>query len=137
MIGSFTKSIFVDSALGWLGALGYSVLHGPNIAAIAAGELAAERSDPNYPDVVLDRRLHQAFVRLNPDLLHEVLENARRKLMRSDAPSLGERIRANLLYSWTLAALRDILLPKFISGELRVRNTERIAASDTESTNGR
>lgn len=41
------------------------------------------------------------------------------------APSL-ERIRAGLLSGHTLAALRDTLLPKLISGELRVSNADRI-----------
>ena len=36
-----------------------------------------------------------------------------------------ERIRAGLLESRTLAALRDALLPKLISGELRVKDTEQ------------
>ncbi len=30
---SFTESIVEDAALAWLEALGYSVLHGPDIAA--------------------------------------------------------------------------------------------------------
>jgi type I restriction enzyme S subunit len=38
-----------------------------------------------------------------------------------------ERIRASLLGSRTLAALRDTLLPKLISGELRVAHTKRLA----------
>jgi len=36
-----------------------------------------------------------------------------------------ERIRAGLRESRTLAALRDTLLPKLISGELRVKDAER------------
>ncbi|HEV8262120.1 MAG TPA: HsdR family type I site-specific deoxyribonuclease, partial [Burkholderiales bacterium] len=80
-----------DAALAWLDALGYTVLHGPDIA---VGMLGAERSDPNYRDVVLDRRLRQALVRLNPDLPPEALEDAYRKLTRADAPSLIERNRA-------------------------------------------
>ena len=78
-------------ALDWLKALGYAVLHGPNIA---AGEPAAERSDPNYRDVILEGRLRQALVRLNPDLPAEALEDAYRKLTRIDAPTLLERNRA-------------------------------------------
>ena len=39
-------------------------------------------------------------------------------------PTLG-RIRAGLLESRTLAALRDTLLPKLISGGLRVKDVER------------
>ena len=43
-------------------------------------------------------------------------------------PSL-ERIRAGLLEARTLATLRDTLLPKLISGELRVGDVEPIAVS--------
>jgi type I restriction enzyme R subunit len=88
---SFTESVVEDAALAWLEALGYSVLHGPEIA---AGEPGAERSDPNYRDVVLERRLRQALVSLNPDLPADALDEAFRKLTRTDAPSLLERNRA-------------------------------------------
>ena len=72
-MGKFTESMVGDVALAWLEGLGYSVLNGPEIA---AGELAAERSDPNYRDVILERRLRQALVHLNSDLLSEALEDA-------------------------------------------------------------
>ncbi len=39
----FPESNVEGAALAWLAALGYEVLHGPHIA---AGEPAAERSDP-------------------------------------------------------------------------------------------
>lgn len=88
---SFTESVVEEASLAWLESLGYAVLHGPDIA---AGEPGAERSDPNYGDVALDGRLRRALFRLNPDLPHEALEDACRKLTRSDAPSLVERNRA-------------------------------------------
>ena len=91
MSHGFTESIVEDAALAWLEALGYAVLHGP---AIAAGEPGAERSDPAYRDVVLDGRLRQALFQLNPDLPYDALEDAYRKLTRSDASSLVERNRA-------------------------------------------
>ncbi|QPD04232.1 MAG: putative type I restriction enzyme HindVIIP R protein [Candidatus Nitrospira kreftii] len=87
----FAESVVEDAALGWLEALGYQVLHGPDIA---VGELAAERSDPSYRDVILERRLRKALVRLNPDLPAEALEDAFRKLTRTDAATLLERNRA-------------------------------------------
>jgi len=90
-MSAFTESVVEEAALAWLESLGYVVKHGPEIA---PGELFAERSDPNYRDVMLDGRLRQALFRLNPDLPHEALEDAYRKLMRSDAPSLVERNRA-------------------------------------------
>jgi type I restriction enzyme R subunit len=87
----FSESVVEEAALAWLENLGYAVLCGP---AIAAGEPEAERSDPDYRDVVLDRRLRQALVGFNPDLPPEALEDAYRKLTRVDAPSLIERNRA-------------------------------------------
>src|SRR5438046_7274001 len=88
---AFAESVVEDAALAWLEALGCTVLNGP---AIAAGEPAAERSDPNYRDVVLEGRLRQALARLNPDLPSDTLEDTLRKLKRTDAPSLVERNRA-------------------------------------------
>jgi type I restriction enzyme R subunit len=90
-MSAFAESVVEDAALAWLKGLGYKVLHGPDIA---AGEPGAERSDPNYRDVVLERRLRKALGHLNPDLPAEALEDAYRKLTRSDAPSLVERNRA-------------------------------------------
>lgn len=88
---TFTESIVEDAALAWLEGLGYAVLHGPDIA---VGEPAAERTDPNFRDVILETRLRQALSKLNKQLPSEALENAYRKLTRTDAPSLLERNRA-------------------------------------------
>ncbi len=90
-MSTFTESVVEDAAFAWLEGLGYAVLHGPEIA---VGEPSAERSDPNYRDVVLERRLREALGHLNPDLPAEALEDAYRKLTRTDAPSLVERNRA-------------------------------------------
>ena len=87
----FTESVVEDVALEWLNSLGYSILHGPEIA---VGEMFAERSDPNYRDTILVGRLKQALAKLNPELPTEALEDAYRKLTRTDAPSLIERNRA-------------------------------------------
>ncbi len=43
-----------EAALAWLGALGYAVLQW---SGNRGRRPAAERSDPNYRDVVLERRL--------------------------------------------------------------------------------
>lgn len=61
----FTESIVEEGALTWLDGLDYTVLYGPGIA---FGMPAAERSVPNYRDVLLERRLRQALARLNPSL---------------------------------------------------------------------
>ena len=72
MRAAFTESLVEDAALAWLGGLGYAVLHGPDIA---AGEPGAERSDHNYRDVVLERRLRETVQPLVPvDLRFENAE---------------------------------------------------------------
>jgi type I restriction enzyme R subunit len=88
---AFSESVVEDAALAWLDSLGYAVLHGPQIA---AGEVGAERGDVSCRDVFLEARLRRALARLNPDLPPEAVEDAYRKLKRSDAPSLTERNRA-------------------------------------------
>jgi type I restriction enzyme R subunit len=89
-LSAFTESVVEDAALGWLATLGYAVRHGPEIA---AGEPAAERNDPGYRDVFLERRLRQALARLNPVLSADALEDAFRKLTRFSSQSLLERNR--------------------------------------------
>ncbi len=58
-MSSFTESIVEDATLAWLEVLGYSVLHGPDIA---AGESGAERTDSADRNVLLEWRLRQALV---------------------------------------------------------------------------
>ena len=82
----FAESVVEYAPLAWLDILGYAVLHGPHIV---ASMLAAERTDPNYREVALDRRLRQALFLLNPDLPQEALDDAYRKLIRSDAPFIA------------------------------------------------
>lgn len=91
MSHAFSESVVEEAALDWLEMQGYAVLHGPEIA---VGEAAAERSDPNYRDVILEGRLRQALKALNPHLPPDALDDAFRKLVKVDAPSLIERNRA-------------------------------------------
>jgi type I restriction enzyme, R subunit len=91
MPGTFTESVVEDAALEWFEGLGYAVLHGPEIA---AGTDGAERIDPGYRDVILERRVQNALARLNHGLPAEAVEDAYRKLTRIDFPSLLERNRA-------------------------------------------
>jgi type I restriction enzyme R subunit len=85
----FAESVVEQAALAWLGGIGWSIRCG---AEIAPGEAAAERDD--YGQVMLEQRLRDALARLNPALPAEALEDAFRKLTRTDAPSLVERNRA-------------------------------------------
>jgi len=80
---SFTESVVEQAALAWLESLGYTILAGPEIA---PGELGAERHD--YGQVVLETRLRQALERLNPALPGSAIDEAFRKLVRPESPSL-------------------------------------------------
>lgn len=75
-----TESIVEQAALDWLSGLGYSIAHGPEIAETERGG--------DYGRVVLEDRLRQALVRLNPQVPASALEEAFRKLTRPDSPSL-------------------------------------------------
>jgi hypothetical protein len=90
-VSAFTESVVEDAALAWLESLGYATRSGP---AIAVGEPGAERSDQGYRDMVLERRLREALVALNPGLPPEALGDAYRKLTRVDVPTLVARNRA-------------------------------------------
>jgi type I restriction enzyme R subunit len=87
--GGFTESELEEAALEWLDGVGYAVAHG---AEIAPGEAKPERDD--YHEVLLARRLRDALERLNPDLPPDLLEEAFRKLTRTESPSLIQNNRA-------------------------------------------
>jgi type I restriction enzyme R subunit len=83
---SFTESTVEEAALEWLAELGYRVVGG---AEIAPGEPDAERD--GYSETVLARRFRLALQRLNPALPREALEDAARKVLYLDAPTLVSR----------------------------------------------
>ncbi|MBU6176088.1 MAG: DEAD/DEAH box helicase, partial [Planctomycetes bacterium] len=83
------ESIVEDAALTWFGELGYSVLHGPQLA---PGESSTERH--SFGEVVLAGRLRDALQRLNPNVPEEAREEALRKVIRLATPSLVQTNRA-------------------------------------------
>jgi len=87
-MAGLSESDIEAAALDWLECLGYTVLHGPDMA---PGEPAAERRD--YGEVVLEGRLRDALTRLNPTLPPEALEDAFRKLTRPEGAELIHRNR--------------------------------------------
>ena len=78
-----------QTALYWLAGMGYSVLHGPDIAPETPG---AERS--RYEDVVLTQRLRDSVARLNPNIPAEAHEEAIRKVLSPHSPALVQNNRA-------------------------------------------
>ena len=85
----FTESEVEAAALEWLESLGWNIAHGPDIAPDTPG---AERAD--YGAVVLEGRLRDALVRLNPDLPASTLDDAFRKLTSPEGATLETRNRA-------------------------------------------
>jgi len=72
-----------EAAQVWFAELGYTILNGPDIA---PGEVGAERD--SFADVVLLGRLQAAIERLNPDIPAEGHEDALRKVLRPNSPTL-------------------------------------------------
>ena len=93
ILNRFSESVVEDAAFGWLQKLKYAVKNGPEIA---PGELYAERED--YAQTILEDRLRQGLIRLNPELPTEAVEDAFRKLIRPEGLSLDARNRA--IHRW-------------------------------------
>lgn len=89
MTSSLAESHVEEAALSWLEGLGYAILHGPDIA---PGEPAAERK--TYQDVILIHRLRDAVTLLNPEVPAEACEEALRKVLLQESPSLIGNNRA-------------------------------------------
>jgi len=86
-----TESEIESAAISWLAELGYQTLFGPDISPTGDTLTPAlsQRERENYSQVVLERRLREALVRLNPQVPAEALEEAFRKITRQDSPSLA------------------------------------------------
>jgi type I restriction enzyme R subunit len=76
------------AALAQFRKLGWSVFHGNEIA---PGEPNAERDA--YTEVVLKRRLQRAVRKLNPDLPEDARDEAIRRVLHPESPSLVENNR--------------------------------------------
>ena len=76
-------------ALEWLSSQGWQTAYGPDIAPDTPG---AERTD--FTQVVLEERLRDALLNLNPDLPPSALETGLRQLINPDGPTLEARNRS-------------------------------------------
>ena len=86
---TLTEADVEIAALDWLSALGWQVVHGPDIAPDTPN---AERD--HHGQVVLERRLRDALLNLNPSLPSDALDDAYRKLTRPEGSTLEARNRA-------------------------------------------
>jgi type I restriction enzyme, R subunit len=88
-MSSLSETVVEDAALSWFKDLNYAVAHAPHLA---PGEIASERS--SFGDIVLSGRLRNAIARLNPAIPSDARDDAVRKVLRHDAPSLIGNNRA-------------------------------------------
>lgn len=84
-MSKLAESTVEEAALEIFEGLGYTVLHGPDIA---PGELLSERA--SYSDVILVERLLLALERINPKLSPEAAQDVIRKVKRTESPSQCE-----------------------------------------------
>jgi type I restriction enzyme R subunit len=87
-MSNFAESTVEQATLEWLSEMRYAVLNGPDVA---PGEAATERA--SYGDVVLVGRLHSTLARINPEIPAEAIDEAVRKVLRTETPSLIENNR--------------------------------------------
>ena len=95
-----TEDTVEQAAIEWFEELGYAYLAGPSIA---PGEPGAERD--SYGDVILQSWLTAAIDRLNPTIPAAAREDALRKVLRVEGPSL---VHANRLFHKMLVAGVDV-----------------------------
>ncbi len=74
MSGKFTEGVVEEATLEWFEKLGYTTLH------------ASGTQRQNYTDVVLINRLRESLQTINPDIPTDAIEEAIRKLTRSETP---------------------------------------------------
>ena len=86
---TLTEADIEQAALSWLSSLGWQVAYGPEIAPDTP---SAERDD--FTQVVLEERLRDALLNLNPGLPASALETGLRNLISPDGPTLETRNRA-------------------------------------------
>ena len=78
-----TESEIEQVALDILSELGYKIIYGPDIA---PDGVRPERK--SYSDVILTERLRSAIEKFNPTIPSETKEEAVKKILRSESPSL-------------------------------------------------
>ncbi len=87
-MGKFVEDHVEEAALEWLGELGWTIAHGPDVSPDSPQPLRAA-----YQDVVLIDRLRDAVGRLNPSIPADTREEAIRRILASETPSLVEENR--------------------------------------------
>ena len=100
-MATLTEASIEQATLSWLSNLGWQTAYGPEIAPDTPG---TERAD--FTQVVLEERLRQALINLNPNLPPSALETGLRNLINPEGPTLEARNR-----SFHHALTRGVTIP--------------------------
>jgi len=91
-MNKITEDTIEQTALEWLEELGYEIAHGPDIA--FDGQATERDAAANYSDVILMGRLRAALESINATLPADAIDEAIRKVTRTETPSLIENNRS-------------------------------------------
>src|SRR5690554_5287929 len=87
-MAKLAESHVEEAALEWLGELGWQVAYGVEVTPDGDAPIRAA-----YSDVILIDRLREAIARLNPNVPPDAREEALRRVLASETPSLVEENR--------------------------------------------
>jgi type I restriction enzyme R subunit len=87
-VSKFAESHVEDAALAWVSEIGFTILHGPDIA---PDSMFAERT--SYDQVILKGRLAKAVAQFNPNIPEEAQAEAIRRVALSEYPGIIEENR--------------------------------------------
>ena len=90
-MSGISEATLETTVLTWLENFGYDIEHGPDIA--FDGVKPERDASANYTDVVLIGRLRESLERINPEIPREAIDEAVRKITRTESPSLIENNR--------------------------------------------
>ncbi|HCX89086.1 MAG: DEAD/DEAH box helicase [Deltaproteobacteria bacterium CG_4_9_14_3_um_filter_44_9] len=90
-MANITENTLEQTALAWFESLGYAIESGPEIA--FDGARPERKADAFYADVVLEGRLRMALQDINSSIPPDAIEDAVRKILLTESPSLIENNR--------------------------------------------
>lgn len=90
-MSAITENTLEQTTLEWFESLGYATAFGPEIA--CDGTRPERKASAQYADVVLEGRLRTALQDINPSIPQSAIEDAVRKIILTESPTLIENNR--------------------------------------------
>ncbi|MBW2595058.1 MAG: type I restriction endonuclease subunit R [Deltaproteobacteria bacterium] len=90
-MANINEDILEQTTLDWFESLGWQTAFGPDLA--FDGAHPERKAEAQYSDVILEDRLQTALHDINPNIPQIALDDALRKIIRTESPSLIENNR--------------------------------------------